>query len=210
LKNTLERRIVKYLEEKMGFDFSKYNILMVAAVDRFGMAESFADTGAKILFGDLIFGLGLPLAIKSFKTLHKVVSILAPFIVLLPFELLYPTGSKQNSGIKNADKYAKYYEWADIIAGDFHFINHYSPDNLENKIIITNTVTEDNIKKLKKKGVKLLITTTPEFNGRSFGTNVMEAVLVSILNQPVENITVDDYNNLLDKLNFLPRIINFD
>ncbi|WP_337961007.1 hypothetical protein [Caloramator sp. mosi_1] len=53
----------------------------------------------------------------------------------------------------------------------------------------------------------MLITTTPEFKGRSFGTNVLEAVLVTLINKPQEQITSDDYNEMLDKLGFKPRVV---
>jgi hypothetical protein len=80
------------------------------------------------------------------------------------------------------------------------------PKNLNGKIILTNTVTNDDIIDLKSRGVSYLITTTPEFNNRSFGTNVLEAVLVSILNKNWEDITEEDYLDLIKKLDFKPRI----
>jgi hypothetical protein len=67
-------------------------------------------------------------------------------------------------------------------------------------------VTKDDVEELKKRGVKTLITTTPELNGRSFGTNVMEAVLVSLADKPAKDLTADDYTNLLDRIGFKPRI----
>ena len=76
------------------------------------------------------------------------------------------------------------------------------PENLEGKIIITNTVTEDNIKELERKGVRMLITTTPELNGRSFGTNVMEAVLVAISGIKDRQLRPEEYIDLLRRINF--------
>lgn len=54
------------------------------------------------------------------------------------------------------------------------------PERLDGKIIVTNTVTQEDVEMMKEKGVKMLITTTPNINGRSFGTNVMEGVLVAV------------------------------
>ncbi|HEY4687249.1 MAG TPA: hypothetical protein VIH20_03455, partial [Candidatus Subteraquimicrobiales bacterium] len=59
---------------------------------------------------------------------------------------------------------------------------------------------------LKDRGVEKLIVTTPEFEGRSFGTNVMEATLVSIIGKPWEKITPEEYIEMLKKLDFKPRI----
>ena len=95
----------------------------------------------------------------------------------------------------------------DIIAGDFLYIKQFMPERLDNKIIITNTITEANVRSLKEKGVRILITTTPEFNGRSFGTNVMEGVLITLAGKNYNNLTQQDYIDLLEKASFLPRII---
>lgn len=51
------------------------------------------------------------------------------------------------------------------------------------------------------------MTTTPEFQGRSFGTNVMEAVLVALLQKPREEISSQDYLDLLRRLDFKPRVV---
>lgn len=209
LKNTLERMVIEYLEEKAGMNFRNKRVLMVAAVDRFGMAETFTSLEADIIFGDLIFGLGIPIGIRSLKNLHRIASVVAPIITLAPIEWVYPTGSKQEIPAKLKEKYKKYYQEADVIAGDFLFIKRYMPENLEGKIIITNTVTEDNIKELERKGVRMLITSTPELNGRSFGTNVMEAVLVAISGIKDRQLRPEEYIDLLRRINFSPRIIDF-
>jgi hypothetical protein len=45
--------------------------------------------------------------------------------------------------------------------------------------VVTNTTTPENIEMLKERGVKRVITTTPRYEGRSFGVNMMEAVLTA-------------------------------
>lgn len=206
LKNTLERKVIAYLQREMGMVFAGKKVLMVCAVDRFGMAESFWEAGAKMTFGDLIFALGIPVSISSMKSLQRLARIIAPVAVQLPFKMLYPTGDKQE---KSNPKYGRYYENADVIAGDFHFIRRYMPENLKRKCIITNTVTAKDIELLKAKGVSMLVTTTPELNGRSFGTNVMEGVLIALLGKSPDTVTADEYSAILDKIGFKPRIIDF-
>ncbi len=55
----------------------------------------------------------------------------------------------------------------------------------------------------------MLITTTPELNGRSFGTNVMEAVLVALSGVKDRELKQEEYIELLRKINFTPRVIDF-
>jgi hypothetical protein len=205
LKNTLERRTIERLAEADQSFFQGSKVLLTCGVDRFGMAEALQHTGAEVLYGDLMFILGLPFPIYSLKGLDVVARIAAPLVVQLPFKLLYPIGEKQEQQ-PNKDKFARYYQWADVIAGDFHLIRRYMPDRLEGKKLITNTVTKDDIRFLRERGVAKLVTTTPNLNGRSFGTNVMEAVLVTLLDKPLPEIKPEDYLSMLDKVGFEPRI----
>jgi hypothetical protein len=175
LKHTLEREAIKQLEPLIGWNGRK--TLMVSAVDRFGMAEALAEAGADVLYGDLIFGLGLPIPIRSIGTLRTFAQILLPVITQLPFKWFYPTGEKQDKIERDAR--VKHYEWADVIAGDFLYINRYRPEKLIGKTILTNTITASDVEALRAAGAKRLIATTPKLNGRNFGTNVMEAFFVA-------------------------------
>jgi len=203
LKNTLERRVIEYLEADYGFSFRGKKVLMVSGVDRFGMAEALESRGARILFGDLIFGLGVPIPLYSLESLARVARIVAPIIVNLPIKMLYPTGTKQDI---SKPKYEKYYQEADIIAGDFLFIKKHMPVSLKGKTIITNTVTLGDVEDLKMRKVEILVTSTPELNGRSFGTNVMEGVLVALAQKTPDDLTPQDFEALLDRINFKPRV----
>lgn len=206
LKNTLERKVIELLQNEMGMSFSGKKILMVCAVDRPGMAESLTRAGAEMTFGDLIFALGIPMPLKSLKSLETVAKLLAPVVCRLPISMLYPTGSKQE---KVESKHSAYYHDADIIAGDFHFIRRHMPPVLQGKTIITNTVTPQDINLLKSRGVTKLITTTPEMNGRSFGTNVMEGVLITLAGKKPDEMRSEDYSGILDRLDFKPRVVDF-
>jgi len=203
LKNTLERKAVKYLNDIYGLKLCGRKVLMMCGADRFGMAEAFAECGANLTLGDLIFTVGIPIPLYSLKALGTAAKILAPIITQLPFKWLYPTGSEQEQGRPRG---SKYFDENEIIAGDFHFIRRYMPASMQGKIVLTNTVTKDDVALLKARGVRLLITTTPELNGRSFGTNVMEALLVALSERRVTGLSAMEYEVMLDQLGFKPRI----
>ncbi len=207
LKNTLERKTIEFLRDEKEIDFVDKKVLMVSAVDRFGMADALNGAGCQMVFGDLIFGLGIPVAIRSMKKFSMIARILLPIATKLPFKILYPTGSEQDK--KSVDKYGKYFREADIIAGDYLFIKKYMPADMTGKVIITNTVTASDVEDMKSRGVMLLVTTTPEFDGRSFGTNVMEATCVALLDKDADSITPDDYLRVLKELGFEPRVERF-
>ncbi len=203
IKNTLERRVIEFLAAKQGMKFAGRKVLVVCAVDRFGLAEALAATGASVVFGDLIYGLGLPLPIRSLAALDRLACLVAPVITWLPISLFYPTGAAQDE-VK--PRFGRYFAEAEVIAGDFHFIRRYMPADLAGKMIITNTVTGEDEKLLAGRGVTTLVTTTPDMGGRSFGTNVLEGVLVALAGKRPEELTTEDYGRLLSTIGVEPRI----
>jgi ABC-type lipopolysaccharide export system ATPase subunit len=79
------------------------------------------------------------------------------------------------------------------------------PFQLPGKVIVTNTTTADDVKMLKEAGIKYLVTTTPVFEGRSFGTNMMEAALVAAAGKG-RTLTHAELNELIDQLKLEPQI----
>ena len=203
LKNTLERNMVKFISQQCNIYLSNKKVLLVSGMDRVGMAQAFTDMGCSMIFGDLIFALGIPVPIYKLKNLHRLAAVLMPVISRMPFEILYPTGKKQEEVVS---KYSRYYNMADIIAGDFLYIKRYLPEDLDGKIIVTNTVTLQDVQMLKNRGAKLLVTSTPEFDGRSYGTNVMEALIVSLSGKKPEELTADMYMDIISQFGIKHRV----
>ncbi|MDQ2873060.1 MAG: quinate 5-dehydrogenase, partial [Candidatus Eremiobacteraeota bacterium] len=107
-------------------------------------------------------------------------------------------------------KYPQYYRDAEIIAGDFHFMRQFMPEDLDGKTVLTNTVTAHDVEELRKRGVARLITTTPDFQGRSFGTNVVEAALLALLGKKWADVTAEDYERVLRELDLKPRVVELE
>jgi hypothetical protein len=206
LKNTLEREAIRFMQDEMGVDFAGKKILMVSALDRFGMAQALVEAGADVLFGDFIFALDLDKPVRGLHEFEELAEKYLPDACKLPFQFFYPTGKKQEKPPEA--KYPQYYEEAEIIAGDFHFMRQFMPDRLDGKMVLTNTVTPGNLEELRARGVKTLVTTTPDFEGRSFGTNVIEAALLALLGKKWADVTAADYERVLHELHFKPRVVD--
>ena len=207
LKNTLEREAVRYLREVLHVPLAGSKILMVSALDRFGMAQALVDAGADVLFGDFIFALDLDKPVRGLAEFEALAERYLPDACKLPFQFFYPTGKKQDRAPQ--PKYPEYYAEADIIAGDFHFMRQFMPERLDGKLVLTNTLTARDVDELRARGVARLVTTTPDFGGRSFGTNVVEAALLALLGKRADDVSAADYATLLPKLGLRPRVIDF-
>ena len=176
LKRSLERRVVNALDGVVSWRGKC--VLMVSALDRYAMASSLESLRAKVLYGDAIFGLGLPVPVYSSRTFRVAARALLPLVTELHIAWLYPTGSKQDVDERNS--FSRFYTWADVIAGDWHLIRRYLPGRVDGKVFLTNTTTQENVDLLRRRGASKLITTTPRFGGRSVATNVLEAATVAL------------------------------
>jgi hypothetical protein len=206
LKNTLEREAVAYLERDAGIVLRDTRVLMVSALDRFGMAQALVAEGADVIFGDFIFALDLDRPVRGLDEFEEMARKYLPDACKLPFQFFYPTGKKQDRPPQ--PKYPEYYDDAEIIAGDFHFMRQYMPDRLDGKLVLTNTVTARDVDDLRARGVATLVTTTPDFAGRSFGTNVVEAALIALLGKTTADVSEAEYAGLIAALGLRPRIVH--
>jgi hypothetical protein len=204
LKNTVEKRLASVIEAQIGNYIQTLGkkAFITAGADRWGMTRSFIDAGYECVFGDLMFSLGIPIPLRTERALKRLAALLMPIAGRLPFEWIYPTGEKQE---KRIPKWEKYYQWATVIAGDCHYIRRHMPDNLEGKVIATNTTTTMDKEIFRKAGVKYLVRSTPVLDGRSFGTNMMEAALIAISGKG-RKLNYDELRSLLDQLGFDPQI----
>ena len=202
LKHTLERRVMQYVEAEIGAEISPKRALITAAVDRYGMALSFVEAGYETIFGDFMFGLGLPLPVRDLRTVRLLARFILPIFGRLPMHMLYPIGEKQQV---NIPKWEKYYHWASVVAGDFLYIQRHMPLDMAGKTIVTNTTTEADVEFLAERGVKYLVTTTPRLEGRSFGTNAIEAALVAISGRG-RPLTDEEVEEMLAALKLHPSI----
>ena len=207
VKGLLVQRAFVALEKHLnaeGKTLKGLKALKTNAVDRYAMAEALVNAGCEPVFCDLMFSLGLPIPVRKLSTVRLVAALLLPVITQLPFKLFYPLGSAQDN--EPEPKWTKYYGEATVLAGDFVSIRAHMPDDLSGKIVVTNTTTEKNVEELRQRGLHILVTTTPRLEGRSFGTNVMEATLRALMNKPDPEITNADFLDLIERIPLEPNI----
>ena len=206
LKNTLERQSAQTLVDTLGPSYRTGRVLHTVAVDRYGMALGFFDMGYETVCGDLMFTVGLPIPIRSLNALNRLGRTIGPVIARLPISMLYPTGEEQE---EITPKFTQYYDWATVIAGDCHLVKHYMPDDLSGKVIVTNTTTEKDMELFRQRGVHHVLTTTPVLDGRSFGTNMLEAALTAVADKG-RPLTHGELNVMLKDLDLKPTMNTLD
>ena len=201
LKHTLERRVFELARPALG-ELPHFQAAFVpVAVDRLGLAHAVTDVADKVVIGDLMVALGIPIPVRGIDNYYRLARLLFPVVSHFPMSMLF-YGSGDD---KPQPKYHRYWREADLIAGDFLFMRKYMPDDLRGKTVITNTTTPENVALLRARGVRQVITTTPRYDGRSFGTNLMEATLTAYAGKG-RALSDAELNALIDQLDLRPGV----
>ncbi len=201
LKHTLERRVFELAEPILGERPRFRRAFVPVTVDRVGLAEAVTEVADEVIIGDLMIALGIPIPLYGIEAYRRVARILLPFVSYFPLSLLFYGGG----GKEREPKYHRFWREADLLAGDFLFMHKHVPDDLEGKTVITNTTTPKNVEFLRERGVRQIITTTPRYEGRSFGTNMMEAALTAYAGKG-RALTDAELNDLIDELDLRPTV----
>jgi len=199
--NTLERRVFELAMPALG-EMQRFERAFVpVALDRQGLARAVEEVADEVIYGDLMVALGIPIVVRGFDSYCRVARVLLPFVCRFPLSMIYYGSDEKDP----EPRYHRYWEMCDLIAGDFMFMRKYMPLDMSGKTVITNTTTDENIELLRERGVRTVITTTPRYEGRSFGTNMMEAALTAYAGKG-RQLTDDELNALIDQLDIRPTV----
>ncbi|MBA4370938.1 MAG: quinate 5-dehydrogenase [Coriobacteriaceae bacterium] len=205
LKGAVEADVVRLMREDLGLTVAGKRVLVCSAVDRWGMAEAFYAEGCKVVAADLLYALGIPIMLRTKPTTIRVIHAIAPIAVQLPFKWLYPAEADHETKVEAESKHARLYRDADIIAGDYKWVRQWMPEDMSGKWVITNTTTAEDVEFMRSRGIELLVTSTPRLEGRSFGTNVIEATMVA-LDGASRALSPERYLQLLRETGFTPDV----
>lgn len=205
LKGAVEADVVRHLARDLKLPVANKRVLVTSAVDRWGMTEGFYDAGCEVVAADLLFALGVPVMLTTRRSLTATVRVVAPIAVQMPFAWLYEADADHETEVQEESRHTKLYREADIIAGDFKYVRRYMPADMRGTWVITNTTTAQDVEFLRDRGVELLVTSTPRLEGRSFGTNVIEAAMVALDGAP-GRLPAERYAELLHETGFSPDV----
>lgn len=102
-------------------------------------------------------------------------------------------------------KFGKWYPWPTVVSGDCLYIKRHMPDRLDGKTIVSNTTTPADVEAFRRRGARYLVTSTPRLEGRTFGTNMMEAAPVAIAGES-RPLATHELKEMLKQLDRKPTV----
>lgn len=205
LKNTIERNLMEFLPANLVNELRGCGAVVLSGCDRYGLALGLEQMGMRSVFGDFVVSFGLPIIIGSRRTLDRWARIVLPVVTRLPIQVVYPVNVDERAP-RQSKKLAEYIKDATVVAGDSYYLRGNLPERLDGKVIISNSLTPSDRQAIFDRGARCIISTTPSFQGRSYGTNVMEALIVAFLRMDPSQISPELYMESARRLQILPGI----
>ena len=206
VRASMERWAVLLVTDAQPGIWSQKRVLMVPGLNHYGLVNALYQYTKELRFADPIMYFALSTApfVNRGGALGRLSEFTLSRMARGSFRILFPT-----AGMPRVERRKIPFEWADVLAGDIGAIRRYSPNNLKNKIILTEFAMDEDIADLKARGVSTIITTLPTLCGGKLsehGAAIFEACLVAIRPDSSTPINENIYLNLIADLDWTPGI----
>jgi predicted amino acid dehydrogenase len=204
LRRLLQVRAVRYVQNHIGHYFNNNIVLFLNGMRNWDMAQALSDYTPNLQFADALAQTGAPTMLTSIQQLEMYAKGSEIALSGKPGEFL----ESMLSGFKNSRIGAAVAK-SHVIVGTFHELKEVgTPANLDGKTVITSAVDDDRLAFFKQCKVNLVIDVSPQLFQRVVGTNVIEAMILAALGKPQEDISDDDFAEILDELDIKPRLLH--
>ncbi len=204
LRRLLQVRAVRYVQNHLGDFFNNNLVLFLSGMRNYDMAVALADYTPNLSFADALTQTGAPALLTSLTQLEL-------YSKGHDFALSGKRGEMLEaalSGFKN-NRLAAAVAKSHVVVGTFAEIRAVgSAANLDGKTVITSAVDDERLAFFTKCNVNLVIDVSPQLFQRVVGTNVIEAMILAALGKPHEEVSDDDFIEILDELDLKPRLLH--
>jgi predicted amino acid dehydrogenase len=204
LRRLLQVRAVRYVQKELGHYFNNNLVLFLSGMRNYDMAVAMSDYTKNLSFADALFQTGAPTMLGSLEQLELYAKGSKYMLSGKPGQML----EAALSGMKNklvADVVAK----SHVVVGTFAEIKAVgNATNLEGKTLITSAVDDERMAFFTKCKVNLVIDVSPKLFPEVVGINTIEAMILATLEKPQEEVSDDDFDEILDELHIQPRLLH--
>jgi predicted amino acid dehydrogenase len=204
LRRLLQVRAVRHVQNALGNYFNNNRVLFLSGMRNYDMAVAFQDYTPNLSFADAMAQTGAPTPLTSLTQLEIYAKGSEWVLSGKPGEILESalTAFKRN-------RIGAAVEAAHVIVGTFAEIKGVGTlGNLEGKTVITSAVDDARMTFFKQCKVNLVVDVSPQLFDRVVGLNVLEAMILAALDKPAEEVSDDDFIEIIDELKITPRLLH--
>jgi predicted amino acid dehydrogenase len=205
LKNTLDRWSINQVASQQADLFRYRRVLILSGVARYALAQVLSRFTDQIVFADPLIHFKTPITLRSLRQLDLYARWILPLICRAPYARHFPTAPVPAATAARAEGVFKA---SDVIVGDSAYLRYYAPSDLRRKVIVTNTLSSEEIEELQQRGAESVVTlsTLPGNVDSSVDSDVVEAMLTVLMDRCPTELTDDDYLQFASQWEYEPRI----
>jgi predicted amino acid dehydrogenase len=204
LRRLLQVRAVRYVQNHLGHYFNNNLVLFLSGMRNYDMAVALSDYTPNLSFADALLQTGAPTLLSSLTQLELYAKGADWALSGKPGEML----EAAIPGFKSS-RIASAVGKSHVVVGTFAELKAVgNSSNLAGKTLITSAVDDERLAFFKQCKVNLVIDVSPALFERVVGVNVVEAMILAALGKPPEEVSDEDFIEILDELEVKPRLLH--
>jgi predicted amino acid dehydrogenase len=204
LRRLLQVRAVRHVQKELGSYFNNNLVLFLSGMRNYDMAVAMSDYTKNLSFADAIYQTGTPALLGSIEQLELYAKGSELVLNNRSGQMLEAALSTfKKSRVRSA--VAK----SHVVVGTFEEIKAVGTlANLKGKTLITSAVDDDRLAFFKECKVNLVVDVSPRLFEKVVGINTIEAMILAALKKSPEEVSDDDFNEILNELNITPQLLH--
>ena len=204
LRRLLQVRAVRHVHKELGEYFNNNIVLFLSGMRNYDMAVALKDYTPNLNFADALFQTGAPKMLTSIEQLELFAKGSKWLLSGKPAEMLESSMSWLKSKVVE-----KSVQEAHVVVGTFAELKAVgNTSNLAGKTLITSAVDDERMEFFKKCKVNLVIDVSPKLFDHVVGINTIEAMILAAVGKPPEEVSDDDFEEILDELHIKPHLLH--
>lgn len=205
LRAFLDEWTVRHVQQAEGHYFTNARVLFLSGLVNCRMAAVLGELTRNLRFADPATLDGLPVVLRSLRSLEAYAAVRVPGRRRRLMRGLADGRPPRLAWSRTAIRRAM--AWAHFVVGTGREVEPYAAEELRRKVVISSSVTDDQLARLGEKGVYVVIDRTPALFDRVVGLNVIDAMILAIVDKPPREVVDDDYLHVLGGLDLSPRML---
>ncbi len=204
LRRLLQVRAVRHVQKELGHYFNNNIVLFMSGMRNYDMAVALSDYTRNLNFADALFQTGAPAMLGSLEQLELYAKGSNWVLSGKGAEML----ESSFAGLK-AKRVAGEVAKSHVIVGTFAELKAVgNATNLNGKTVITSAVDDERLAFFTRCKVNLVIDVSPKLFDKVVGVNTVEAMILAALDKSPEDVSDDDFTEILDELKIVPRLLH--
>jgi predicted amino acid dehydrogenase len=195
---------VRHVQREQRNYFNNARVLMLNGATNYQMARTLSEFTRNLMFADPVIQFGIPRILTSLTGLE------AWAVGADRLRNWVPTGPLAEGRIRaawNRHILRKAMQRASVVVAPLWQLEQHTIEELGGKVVLTSSVTDEALAKLRNEGVDVVIDRVPQLLERPVEPDVLDAMILALLDRKPSQVTYDDYLEIFEGLRFEPRVL---